>query len=213
MDLAAAVTVSAPRPRLSRGAEQVLRPRQVEILDRLEALILDRGFSAFTVGQLAAELSCSRRTLYELAPSKGDLVLVVLDRFLHRVGRAALNAVGSADPAATQIRSYILHGAVDLARQTAVLYDDIDEFRPAARLLAAHYRFVTAVTEHLVREGIRRGELAAVNPRVIAVLICGRDFTFGRPEMAEGLDLTPAAATEHALDVVLRGLRPGPSEP
>lgn len=208
MDLAAGVTSSPPPSRLSRRAEQALRPRQVEVLDRLEALVLDRGFAAFTVGELAAELSCSRRTLYELAPSKDDLVLLVLDRFLHRVGRAARDAVDPAAPAPEQIRSYILHGAVDLARQTAVLYDDIDEFRPAARLLAAHYRFVTAVTEHLVRAGIRGGELAEVNPRVIAVLICGRDFTFGRPELAAALDLTPTEATEHALDVVLRGLRP-----
>ena len=51
------------------------------------------GFATLTMAELAARLNCSLRTLYALAPSRDELVLVVVDRNLWRVGRAARDAV------------------------------------------------------------------------------------------------------------------------
>ena len=39
-------------------------PRQVEILDTLQALFLAEGFRHLTIGDLVDRLRCSRRTLY-----------------------------------------------------------------------------------------------------------------------------------------------------
>ena len=44
--------------------------RQSELLDRLLVLFLEQGFSRFTLDDLAAELRCSKTTLYALAPSR-----------------------------------------------------------------------------------------------------------------------------------------------
>ena len=95
-----------PRPLLSQRAEERLGPRHRQVLDQLERLFLEEGFGGISVRELAASVGCSRRTLYELAPSKDELVLVVLDRFLHRVGRTALDAIDREQPYADRIRSY-----------------------------------------------------------------------------------------------------------
>ena len=51
---------------------------------------------------------------------------MVLDRFLHRVGRSALDSVDHDAPIADQVRSYI-NGALELQRLTAAFADDLDD--------------------------------------------------------------------------------------
>ena len=116
-----------PRPLLSQRAEERLGPRHREVLDDLESLFLRDGFSGFSVRELAAHVGCSRRTLYELAPSKDELVLIVFDRFLHRVGRAALDSIDETTPFADQIRSYF-RGGMELQRISQVFASWYDFF-------------------------------------------------------------------------------------
>ena len=85
--------VRAPKRRLSREAESALSPRQLEILDVLEEWILRGGFADVTMAEIAKRAGCSMRTLYGIAPSKDALVLTLLDRRLHRIGREAIRAL------------------------------------------------------------------------------------------------------------------------
>lgn len=55
--------------------------RQSELLDRLLSLFLTQGFSRFTLDDLAAELRCSKTTLYALAPSKEQLAVEVVKHY------------------------------------------------------------------------------------------------------------------------------------
>ncbi|RIK07267.1 MAG: hypothetical protein DCC48_04085 [Acidobacteria bacterium] len=199
------LNVSAPRPLLSQRAEVHLGPRHREILDELESLFLDEGFASFTVGELAAGVGCSRRTLYELAPSKDELVLIVLDRFLHRVGRSALASMDPDTSFAEQIRSYFL-GGVELQRQTAVFAEDIADQPSAKRLLDRHFRYVMAVIEHLVRQGIDQGEFRTVSPAVVAAVLAGSGLYLSQPDVRGDLGLSRADATNEVLDLVLRSL-------
>lgn len=200
--------VRLPRPLLSRRAEERLGPRHREVLDQLEALFLRQGFAAFTVRELAAGVGCSRRTLYELAPSKDELVLLVLDRFLHRVGRSALAAIDPDAPAADQIRAYF-RGGIELQRQTTVFAEDLADEPAARRLLDRHFRYVMAVVEQLVRRGVERGELRPVNPAVVAALLAGSGLYLNQPEVAADLGVPQSDVTDEVLDLVLRSLEPG----
>jgi AcrR family transcriptional regulator len=59
--------------------------RREELLDQVQSLILVEGFAQLRVGALAAHLSCSRSTLYKLAPSKDELIALVF-RAIRRQG-------------------------------------------------------------------------------------------------------------------------------
>lgn len=196
-----------PRPLLSQRAEQRLGPRHREVLDELESLFLREGFSGYSVRELAAHVGCSRRTLYELAPSKDELVLTVFDRFLHRVGRAALESIDETAPYATQIRAYFL-GGLELQRISQVFGEDLADDPAARRLFDRHYGYVMAVVEELVERGVSAGEFRPVTPRVVAGMLAGGAQLFNQPDVLADSGIELAAATDELLDLVTRALQP-----
>ena len=190
---------------LPRRTEERLGPRHREILDQLEGVFLSEGFSSVTVAQLAASVECSRRTLYELAPSKDALVLIVLDRFLHRVGRGALNAVDPDASIAEQVRSYI-NGALELQRLTAAFADDLADDPAARRLLDRHFRYVMSVSESLIERGIEAGEFRDISPAVAAGMLAGSGLYFSQPGILDDMGMTRDQASHEMTDIVLHSL-------
>ena len=186
-----------PRPLLSQRAEERLGPRHREVLDAIERLFLDEGFAGISVRELAASVGCSRRTLYDLAPSKDELVLVVLDRFLHRVGRTALEAISADAGFGERIRAYFM-GAVELQRLSQSFADDLADDPAARRLFDRHFRYVMAVTEDLVAAGIDSGEFRPVSPAVVAGILAGSGLYFNQVEIAADGD-----AVQEMLDLVI----------
>jgi AcrR family transcriptional regulator len=179
------VRAAMPRPLLSQRAEERLGSRHREVLDALERLFIDEGFAGISVRELAAHVGCSRRTLYEIAPSKDELVLVVLDRFLHRVGRTALDAIGEGAGFAARIRAYFL-GGVELQRLSQAFADDLADEPAVRRLFDRHFRYVMAVTEELVAAGIAAGEFRPVTPAVVAGVLAGSGLYFNQVEITAG---------------------------
>ncbi len=201
------VRASAPRPLLSRTDEARLGARHREVLDGLEDLFMANGFASFTIAELAKELGCSRRTLYELAPSKDQLVLIVLDRRLHRMGRAALGSIVPSAPLLDQVRQYI-QGGVEY-QMFAPLLDDLSEDAPARRLVDRHYRFVMTVVQRLIDLGIERGEFADVDPAVVGAVVTGSSLYMMQPEISSDTGLDVAALISGMLELVLGGLPTG----
>lgn len=203
-DVRTIVKASAPRPLLSRKAESRLSPRHHEVLDQLDGLFMQNGFASFTITDLVREAGCSRRTLYEIAPSKEQLVLIVLDRRLHRMGRAALHSIDPSAPLSLQIRQYI-EGGVGY-QLFAPMVDDLADEAPARRLVDRHYRFVMTVVQKLVRLGIDRGEFAEVDPAVVAAVVTGSSLYFMQSAVSEDTGLDLSALVSGMLDLVLGGL-------
>ncbi len=203
-DVRQIVKSSAPRPLLSRKVEARLGERHREVLDQLDELFMENGFASFTITDLVREAGCSRRTLYEIAPSKEQLVLVVLDRRLHRMGRAALNSIDPESPLVDQIRQYI-EGGVGY-QFFAPMVDDLADEAPARRLVDRHYRFVMSVVQKLVRLGIDRGEFEPVDPAVVASVVTGSSLYFMQSAVTEDTGRDLSQLVSGMLDLVLGGL-------
>ena len=63
-----------------------LGKRHVEVMDELERM-LDQGESFATMSEVAKTLKISLRTLYEIAPSKEELIVATVDRVLKKHGK------------------------------------------------------------------------------------------------------------------------------
>ena len=74
------------------------------------------------------------------------------------------------------------------------------------RLLDSHYRYVTAVVEKLVAEGISRGEMKSIDPRIAAAVLAGAGEFLTRPEVGAHVDRPVAEVVSAAVDLVLDGL-------
>ncbi len=194
----------APRPLLSRTAEERLGFRHREILDQLESVFMEQGFASATIAEIAAVVGCSRRTLYEIAASKEQLVLTVLDRFLHKKGRAALDAIDPDETLVDQLRHYI-QGGLEFHLERSLFVDLADD-APARRLLDRHFRFVMTVIQRLVSLGIDNGDFRPVNPSVVAAAVAGSTLFVSQPDISEDIGLGPRETVDQLLDYLLAAL-------
>jgi AcrR family transcriptional regulator len=148
-----------------------LSKRQSEILDALEALFLERGFRSLSVAELTATAHCSRATLYELARTKEELFLLVLERIIHRIdvqGRAAAAKV--TDPTA-KIEAYVTRNVEELSRTGPGFVDDTTQYRPAARLLNDFAATAVATLQRFIEEGIANGVFPDVDAEFAALML------------------------------------------
>lgn len=198
--------VPAPRPLLSAEAERALTPRQREILDALEALAVEDGFAALTMAQLAARVNCSLRTLYGLAPSKDVLLRTVIDRRLHRIGRAAMAAIEPGMGALDALRAYLEAATTAVGPTTEAFARRLASVPGGARLVSEHGQYVVAVTERLLERAVVEGAIGPVDTRGLALVLGGLGAFFSRPEIIPRLAASPKKTADAIMRIVLRGL-------
>ena len=198
----------APRPVLDRDREARLTGRQREVLDQLGTLF-DDGFADLTMADIAASVGCSLRTLYDLAPSRDELVLTVIDRNLRRIGRRAISAVQpDLDPLAV-IRSYLMAANLAVAATTPAFARDQAATPATHRLVTAHSDYLVAITRTLLDLAVERGDIAPTDTAAVARVVAGLGAMFALPENLETIDSTPKEAADAMVDVILRGLTTG----
>jgi AcrR family transcriptional regulator len=196
----------APRPLLPVETERTLSDRQREILDALEALAIQDGFAALTMAQLAARVNCSLRTLYALAPRKDALLRIVIDRRLHRIGRAAMAAIEPGMDALTALRAYLEAATAAVAPTTEAFARQFATVPGASHLAQAHANYVIAVTEQLLERAVSQRSIEPVDTRALALLLGGLGAFFSRPGVLPLLQASPKATTDAIVAIVLRGL-------
>ena len=114
--------------------------RRDEIIAGLEEIFLKEGFRQVRIEELASRLRCSRQTLYRLAPSKGELFLLVLDRFLARIREEGMEAASSDAEPGERIEAFLRPGIANTLNASRRFTEDVEGFEPGRRLLADHQR-------------------------------------------------------------------------
>jgi AcrR family transcriptional regulator len=203
--------VPRPRPVLARERERRLTERQREVLDRLGELF-DAGFADLTMAEIAAWVGCSLRTLYGVAPSRDELVLVVVDRNLWRVGRSAREAIAPGMSALEALRAYLRAATVAVSRTTGAFARDLARMPAAQQLRDAHSEYLVAVTRQLLDLAVEDGQIADVDTGALARVMAGLGGDLARPEVIPTLRTSPKDAADAVLDIILRGLPAPDSE-
>ena len=203
--------VRRPQPVLGRGRERALTDRQRELLDQMEHLFAN-GFADLTMAGLAARLNCSLRTLYALAPSRDELVLVVVDRSLWRTGRVARQAIGHDLAPLDAVRAYLEAATVAVSGWTEPFARDLAAVPAARQLAGEHDEYLFAVTRTLLDLGVQRGDIPDVDTAAVARVLAGLGGFFSRPHVIPTLRSSPKEAADGVVDLVLRGLTSLPTE-
>jgi AcrR family transcriptional regulator len=198
--------VRRPRPIMGRDRERALTDRQRELLDQMEHLFAG-GFATLTMAELAARLNCSLRTLYALAPSRDELVLVVVDRNLWRVGRAARDALRADLAPLDAVRAYLEAATVAVSDWTEAFARDLAAVPAAQELEDGHNEYLFDVARTLLDLAMERGDIADVDTAAVARVLAGLGRFFSRPRVISGLESSPKEAADQVVDLVLRGLR------
>ena len=204
--VAALRRVKGPVPLLDRPAEEALTERQRQVLDSLH-LVFAGGFAHLTMADMAAAASCSLRTLYELAPSKDELVRIVVDRHLWGIGRAATGVVDDDMAPGDAIHAH-LHAAHEaIAGMTEAFASDALNEPGTAAINAAHAQYLLDVTRALLDHAVHRGDIAPVDTAALARVLANVGADFARPDVLPTLISPPKEAADAVVDVILSGLR------
>lgn len=175
-------------------------------LDRLERLVLSRGFAGLTVAEIARELRCSRRRVYAAASSKDALILTVIERFFAGVRAEGDARAATAAPIERRIRAYFQPGVEGALRLSPAFQRDIAADAEGRAIYDRHQRLRTEGLERLIEEGIAAGELRDVNARVAAEMMLATVQRIRTPEFQATTGLSYARALADAYALLRHGL-------
>lgn len=183
--------------------------RGEELLDALECIVLSEGFARLSVSLMAARLSCSKRTLYELAASKNELVLHVLDRFFTRI---RINAARASDDVADpeqRIYAYLQVGVRAAERLSPATVQDIHNWPPARQIWHEHVRQRVDGLSRMIEHGIRQGAFRDISPAFVAEVVFASINRLREPDFYHSTDLTLSEAFDELYRMLVGALTHG----
>jgi AcrR family transcriptional regulator len=199
------------------GTDRSRRPlrtrRQEAILDHLEQLFLADGFRHLTLQDLTDELHCSRTILYALAPTKEELTLVVIDRWLRKIGAALNAAVDGAKTPDQQLEAAL--DAVAGASESATnrFMSDTASYGPTNELHMRHSRYLRHRLQDIVEDGLTTGTFRPVDARFAAEVVNMVITEISDGTLLERTGLKSTEAIIELKELLFRGLlhRPEPA--
>lgn len=180
--------------------------RRTELFDGVVALLLDEGFAAFTLDDLAARLRCSKRTLYTLADSKEQLVRAAVVHFFRGATERVEAAVDGVSGAGGRVQAYLGAVAHELAPASAAFLQDVAAFAPAAEVYERNTRSAARRVQELVDAGVAAGEFREVHARFVGDVVSAAMVRIQQREVAHATGLEDAEAYRHLADLLVHGL-------
>ncbi len=192
--------------RQAKSASSVRPSRAARTLDALEEILLREGYRRVSVGELAKRLSCSRRTLYEIAPTKEELFVVIVDRFLSRIRELGDAEAAAAPDLPTRIERYLAPGISETARASSAFFADVAALSQAKKLLDTHQRRRMEGIRELVAAGARRGIFRGIDPHLVAEVFSGAYRRVSQPDFLAASSLSMAEAYAELSHLLRHGL-------
>lgn len=190
----------------SKPSYKPISSRGEQLLGALEAIILSEGFSRLNVTGIAARLACSKRTLYELAPSRNELVLRVLAQFFARIrcdGERARDAVSTPE---RQVYLYLQAGVRAAERMSPMIVADMQAWPPASALWREHIVLRADGLRRLIEQGVASGAFLDTQPAFVAEMVFASINRLREPDFLAATGLTISAAFDELYRLLLRAL-------
>ncbi len=154
--------------------EKRVAPRVIEngyFFKRLEALILAEGYSSLTVGDMAHRLQCSKRRLYEFAPTKEEIFLKVADGVFQEIRNAGFEDSRRYSNAPDKVRAYFALGTARTGDMGERFLHDLESLEAGRSLFDAHQKLRVQGMEQIILDGIKDGTFKQCNARFVAEVV------------------------------------------
>ena len=175
--------------------------RTADLRDALIDIVLAEGFADLQMSDLAARLSCSKSTLYAIAPSKEQLIVSTVRTFFRRATERVEAAVDPLAPAKDRIHAYLTAVATELAPASSHFFADLERFAPAGDIYRQNTEIAARRVHEIVAEAAPGTDEAFLG--TVARLVM-ESIHRGDVSRATGLD--DSAAYRSLAGLVLAGL-------
>ena len=163
-----------------------------------------------TMAEIASRMNCSLRTLYGIAPSRDELVLAIVDRRLHRIGREAIAALDRSGSALERLRAYLQAANQAVHPTNAAFSRDFENDPAATRVVGAHASYVVSITQALLDEAVSEGTIAPIDTTALARILGGLGSEFSRADVEGTIQGSPKEAADAIAEIIFAGLTAGP---
>ncbi len=194
--------------------EKEFRFRRAEILEQAERIFTAKGFHETTMAEIAGSSGFSTGNLYRFFSGKEELYSVMVMEKVHLMYAQIAEAVSREENVRGKIRA-LVSSHFDYAESHTDFYRLLIEHESGLhteglkklrkQILAEHQKHIHGI-EDLLREGIRRKVLRALDPRSMAGALIGivAYFKFAWIMSPERTSLSEKV--DQVLDVYLRGV-------
>lgn len=181
--------------------------RQVDLLDRLVALMAAEGFSEFTLDDLAERLRCSKTTLYALAPTKQQLVVEVVKQYFRSAVVSVETRVAAVTDPAERVEAYLGAVADYLKPLSRAFMDDLSSYQPAAEVYRQNTAAAAGRIRELIAQGVQAGAFRQVHAAFVGEIVAVAMFEIQRGVMFARLEMTDAEAYAELASLMVHALK------
>jgi AcrR family transcriptional regulator len=183
-----------------------LTKKHKEIISTLEKM-LEKGIPELTMSELASRLKISLRTLYEIAPSKDQLITMTVDNILKKLGKSALEQVSKIESPIDKLDTYL--GIVNQAvgPKFDAYIKGLGKIDGSCEMIDYHEDFITKYTEKLLVEAMNTKEIQKIDPKAFAILLGGIGREFAKNKNRSSINESPEKSANSVTRVILKGIR------
>jgi len=183
-----------------------LTKKHKEIISTLEKM-LEKGIPELTMSELASRLKISLRTLYEIAPSKDQLITMTVDNILKKLGKSALEQVSKIESPIDKLDTYL--GIVNQAvgPKFDAYIKGLGKIDGSPEMIDYHEDFITKYTEKLLVEAMNTREIQKIDPKAFAILLGGIGREFAKNKNRSSINESPEKSANSVTRVILKGIR------
>jgi AcrR family transcriptional regulator len=183
------------------------RRTEEEFLGELTRLLCVHGTSALSIQEMAKRLRCSRRRLYELAPTKEEIFVLVCRAVLEEKVARGFAAAEAESDAVQAVRAYLFKTLGTSGLSKAALAD-LDAIPDGKALFNDYQQARAAGLEKLLVVAMRSNQLVDHNPRLVSEAMLGAGQRLRDQRFLNEVGMDIASAFHAFYDIVLNGLLP-----
>ncbi len=184
-----------------------LTSRQLHLREALVDLVLAQGFSHLTMDDFAAQLNCSKRTLYALAASKEQIAVLAVRQFFKRATEQVEAAIARTRAPANRVTRYLEAVAEELRPASRAFRDDLANFRPATEIYEQNTLTAARRVRELIDEGTKAGAFRRVHAAFVSEVVTATMRRITSGEIAAATGLSDAEAYSELAQLVVAAIR------
>ncbi|PJE02450.1 MAG: hypothetical protein CK429_34555 [Mycobacterium sp.] len=180
--------------------------RQKEILDGLERIITRDGFRSLRLTAVTKDFNTSFATLYLLAPSRDELVALVVERWYQRFYTKALADLARATDPTSRLKVWMADGIAGAGTSSRAFWRDAYAHAAIRAIVDKYTRYYADVLHAILDTGIEQGAFRPVNTTVLASTWELAAKNLADPDFLKSDPYTVREIARDYVDIVLNGL-------
>ena len=186
--------------------KKIYTKKHRDTIEDLEKL-LEKGVPNLTMSEIASRLKISLRTLYEIAPSKDQLILMTMDKILIKLGKFALDSVSEIQSPIEKLEQYLFIVNQAVGPKFNTFLKDIEKINGSQKMADYHESFISNYTQKLLNDAIKMHEIKNIDTKAFSILLGGIGREFLKEKNRYLISTSPEESANSITSIILNGIK------